>query len=96
MDRATREDELSLCGLPVEAYQSKFEWLQFLEHGYIQSNRLHISQWWSTNLLSAEQAKRLLDFICREYADQYPGFVQDLQRVIKTSQSTPAESEEWG
>ena len=74
--------ELSACGLPPEAYQTEMDWLLFLDHGYIESRDVHITQWWSIKYLNGAQANRLRSLLTREYGVEYPELVQRLESIV--------------
>src|SRR5438128_292433 len=74
-------DELVACGLPPRALRSELDWLVFLDHGYVQSADEPPPNWWSINLLSAEQARLLAAFIEREYEQKYLELVANLRQI---------------
>lgn len=71
--------ELIACGVPPEAYHSELDWFLFLDHGYVQSIELHISQWWTIKLLNSAQANSLRNFLVREYGTRYEDLVRSLE-----------------
>lgn len=67
-------------GLPPDAIDTDLDWFLFLDHGYIQSTKLAMADWWSINFLSDDQAKWLAGFVEGLYPEQYPQLVAALRR----------------
>lgn len=69
-------------GLPRDAISTELGWFLFLDHGYIQSTNLAMSDWWTVTFLSDDNAKWLAGFIEGEYPMRYPQLVATLRREM--------------
>ncbi len=69
-------------GLPPDTVRTELDWFLFLDHGYIQSTKLSLADWWTISLLSPNHARWLADFIQKRYPNQYPELVVALRREV--------------
>jgi len=71
---------LAAHGVPRDAFGTELDWFLFLDHGYIQSAKVAMADWWTIKWLSDDNAKWLADFVQELYPDQYPDLVTALRR----------------